>query len=772
MGTKKATKKFEKNRLSGELERRKDFKKVKQRNQIKAKRKARNAKDNERVVSDEEDGGVKVPKPRTGKEGLNEALKDMTVDDFFQQNFEMGAPKKSKKSNKAIAGKRKRDEGKEEDNSDSGVSLEENAVRSDSEPASDAEDETGEHKEELDALAKKDPEFYKYLQDNDAELLDFAEDANLSEVDRLSENEEPPKKKRKGKRADEEDELLSEKEVTEAMVEKWRIALSQQHSLRAMRQVVLAFRAAAHANEEEGKEYKDTITSPEVYHKLLVVALKHIPDVLEHHLPVKESANGRVRVPTDTKKFRTLTPLLNSHAASITHLLDNLSDAATLKLTQASILPVLPYVLSFKKVIKNLLKVVINIWSDASSTEATRINAFLLIRRLAAISDESLREAVLKTAYQGLIKGSRNTTFHTIQGINLMKNSAVELWGVDPALGYITGFTYIRQLATHLRTSTAQPTKDSYKTVYNWQYIHALDFWSRVLSTHCSPSSNPSLKKPSDSPLHPLVYPLIQVTLGAITLIPTSTYIPLRVHLLRSLLRLCRSTSCYIPLAPHILDILTSSEMKSAPKPSTQKPFDFNTTLRAPKSYIGTRVYQDAIGEQVVSLLAEYFSVYAKNVAFPELIIPPVLHLKRWLKDVSQSLPHQTSQKGKSGGNRNAKINASITLLIAKLTANADVVTAARDRIDYSVSDRSGVGNFLKDVDENDMPLVAFVVVERKEREKRQRILEQGLRDEEKRRREGKATARAEEEGGEMEGVESEAEDEEEGYEDEDVEME
>lgn len=51
--------------------------------------------------------------------------------------------------------------------------------------------------QELSALAKKDPEFYKYLQDNDRELLDFKttgpsageEDASMDEAEESNEEE-------------------------------------------------------------------------------------------------------------------------------------------------------------------------------------------------------------------------------------------------------------------------------------------------------------------------------------------------------------------------------------------------------------------------------------------------------------------------------------------------------------------------------------------------------------------------------------------------------
>ena len=108
-------------------------------------------------------------------------------------------------------------------------------------------------------------------------------------------------------------------EITMATVKKWKDALTEQHSLRAMRQVVLAFRAAAYANEEEGKEFKYSIPNPEVYHEVLVNALQNVPSVLNHHLPPKESASGKVNVATESKKFRTLSPSLKSHIASLTH---------------------------------------------------------------------------------------------------------------------------------------------------------------------------------------------------------------------------------------------------------------------------------------------------------------------------------------------------------------------------------------------------------------------------------------------------------------------
>ena len=743
--SRKATKKFEKNHLKGVIERRKDFAKIKQRQQIKSKRKARNASDY--AKESDEDGKESNDERKGEQKHESNTLKNMSVDDFFQSGIEIPKVEKTVKplsDSRNVApktGKRKRDM----EMAAKGEGYDSNSVGSANEEAIDGQIEgdseedgsiTGAHKEDLDALASKDPEFYQYLKENDAELLDFDEDRDLAGI-QLSDEDEPSTKRKKGdtttSAAKEKDE---EAEVTMDLLEKWQTAMTAQHSLRAMREVVLAFRAAVHVSEDDGKEYKYSVADPDVYHKLLVITLKHVPDILAHHLPMKELPSGKVRVPTDSKKYRTLTPLLKSYAASLHHLLESLSDAPTIKLTLMSVLPLLPYVLSFKKALKNLIKTIVNIWSDVSSTEATRINAFLLIRRLAVISDTSLREAVLKTTYQGLIKGSRSTTIHSLPGVNLMKNSAAELWGLDPAIGYTTGFTYIRQLAIHLRTSITQPTKDSYKAIYNWQYTHSLDFWSRVLSTHCSTATNVTLKRPFDSPLHPLIYPLVQITLGALRLIPTPTYFPLRFHLVRSLLRISRSTDTYIPLAPSLLEVLQSPELKKPPKSSTLKPLDFKTAIRAPKSYIRTRVYQDGVGEQVSELLAEFFGVWCKNIAFPELIIPPTVLLKRWLREVSAPPSKGLQSRGvrqDGRGNKNGKLNASISLLVHKLDANARYVEEKRRKVDFSPSNRAGVESFLKEVEWEDLPLGAFLVGTRKQKEEQEKILEAGRREEESR---------------------------------------
>ncbi|EFE43736.1 hypothetical protein TRV_01484 [Trichophyton verrucosum HKI 0517] len=717
MGIKKSTKKFEKNHLRDTIDRRREFSKVKQRHQVKDKKKAKNAAKLEEAARQENE------KKTTSDAQQDAAFADMAVDDFFAGGFEIAdepaATKSSKKQKKDVApktGKRKRAEEKEEDvEIEDGSDNEESEMESGEESDGSDSDNLEAHKDQLEALKEKDPEFYKYLKENDAELLEFGDHGDLAEVDELSEAEEeeaPAAKKSKKSKKREETDLTLDKTLRMPMVKQWQKSMLLQHSLRATRQAVLAFRIAAYVDDEDNEDRKYTISDPDVYHQVLITALEEVPKVLNHHLPVKETAGGKIRVALDSKKFKTLTPLIKSHVSSIHQLLTTLSDAAALKLTISAIEPMLPYILQFRKLLKVLIKTVVGHWSEASNSEVTRITAFLILRKLLVIGDAGIREGVLKASYEGVVKGSRNTSVHTLPGINLMKNSAAELWGIDQNIAYTTGFTFIRQLAIHLRGSITNPTKDSYKAVYNWQYVHSLDFWSRVLAAHCDPLVEAKAGK--QCALRPLIYPVVQIILGAMRLIPTAQYFPLRFQLTRSLLRLSLSTGTYIPLSSALLEVLNSAEMKKPPKASTLRPLDFSTTIRTPKSYLRTRVYQDGVAEEVSELLSEYFTLWTKNIAFPELALPVVVMLKRWLKEVSS----------RSSGNKNPKVSQIFLLLVQKIEANCRWIEERRAKITFAPRNRAEVEGFLKETEWDTTPLGAFVKTQRIQRAERAKLLE------------------------------------------------
>ena len=152
--------------------------------------------------------------------------------------------------------------------------------------------------------------------------------------------------------------------------------------------------------------------------------------------------------------------------------------------------------------------------------------------------------------------------------------------------------------ATTKKTARTNPA-DAYKIVYNWQFCHSLDFWSRVLSFSC----NPVKENGNQSQLRQLIYPLVQVTLGVIRLIPTAQFFPLRFYLIRSLIRLSQNTGVFIPIFPLLSEILISSAFTKVPKKKENlEAFDFDHNIKCTKAYLGTRVYHEGLSEQSVVL--------------------------------------------------------------------------------------------------------------------------------------------------------------------------
>jgi nucleolar complex protein 2 len=649
----KATKKFQRNRLDETLKKRKEHKK---KAQTFKKRKPKAGQDAAEDAAEQALGG--------GKKERNADLFDsMNVDEFMAGGFEAGQAKvnsKAKGSDKAPrppASESEESSNEEEDLADDGAA----------------------HKDELKSLSKSDPAFYKFLQENDADLLNFdnAEEANLEF-------------------SDEEETASGAELVTIKTIAKWEQQMNEK-SLRCLRKVVLGFRAAAHLNEEDGKTYKYTVEDPEVFQRLTTLAVVQIPVFLESYIPIKKSAN-KVKVPTENKKFIKLIPLLKSHFATLLHFLQGLTDADMQKQVLDASTSLVGYMLSFRRFLKDFMKTVLDIWSTSTS-DATRVSAFLLVREFMLLGDAGLRESGLKLVYGALVKESRNVNIYSLPLINLMKNSASDLFGLDPTLSYQLIFGFLRQLAIVLRKAVNEKQKESHKAVYNWQFVNSLDFWSLTLAQHAVDDK---------TTLHPLIYPLVQVTLGVIRLAPSSQFFPLRFHLIRSLLRLSQATNTYIPLAPIIFEPLESADMKRKPTPSTLRPMNFDTQIRTKQEYLKTKVYQDQVGEQVVELLQEFYAINSSSIAFPELAIPAVVQIKRYLKKT-----------------KNAKLARALQSIVERLQANATFIEGKRDGVVFTPRDTTALLKFSDGIEVDKTPLGAYVKIQRTMRQDAKRLIQE-----------------------------------------------
>ncbi|KAL6454405.1 NOC2 Nucleolar complex protein 2 [Candida maltosa Xu316] len=694
--TSKQTKKFQSKHLKHTIEHRK---KVQDHNKkIGARKKSKS--------------GDKPAPPKRADGKAKEVFEDMPVDDFFEGGFEIPKEKKSKKKKEVV---------EEEEESSSEEEEDEEAM-----------------KESMKKLEEQDPEFYKYLKENDNDLLDF-EGVNpldaISDDEGEGEDEDDDEDVEKEVPSDaesegEEPKASSKIEITTQLIKKWNEQLNKP-SPKIIRNIVIAFKAAVNMQNSDSEDYKFSITDPKAFTDLMMLVLKKVPTAIQKLVKYKTNPQGVRTVPQKNQFATQIASILKSHASSYITLLNDITNTETAALILASIYEVFPFYLSHRRLLKQILNSVVNVWATTSDIQ-TQIATFAFMNKVAREFPKSVLETVLKLTYSSLLQNCRKTNVHSMSQINFCKNSAAELFGIDETLSYQVGFEYVRQLAIHLRNSinATSNAKEGYKTIYNWQYCHSLDFWSRVLSQHSK-----------ESPLRQLIYPLVQVTLGAIRLIPTAQFFPLRFYLIRSLIRLSQSTGVFIPLFPLLSEILSSTAITKAPKASSLQAVDFDHNIKVTQAYLGTRVFQDGLCEQFIELTGDFFALYAKNIAFPELVTPAVLSLRRFIKK-----------------SKNVKFNKQLQQLIEKLNANSTFILAKRSNVEYGPSNKTEVSLFLNDLDWEKTPLGQYVVVQRKLKEEKLRMLREAQEEEEKAAAEKKKKEEEDEDHIDMEGEGNESE--------------
>ncbi|EPY52794.1 noc complex subunit Noc2 family protein [Schizosaccharomyces cryophilus OY26] len=615
---------------------------------------------------------------------------DMTMDDFLNGDFEDSAvtePTTLQKNKNPSPKDQETEKGvsKSKKNRKEKVTQEQEESSSSDEEEADAE----QYQEQLDSLKEKDPDFYNYLKKNDSDLLDFNADAVLQEDETEG-----------GKRSS-----VGKTEITMDMLSKWRDHLNNQKSLTTLQKVIQAFKAAAYLNEDEGMNLKYSITDSRVFNDLLLLAIQAVPRVLNHHVPVQTEKSGRKIVNTDNKILSRLSPMLKSYGFSILRFLEGMTDAKNISLLLRETQNVLPYMITYRKFLKQFVEAVVEVWST-NRDDSVRVSCVLVLRSICLTADLTLLEFVFKHMYLTMIRICSYTTVHTLAAINFMKNSSADLFLLNPESCYLVTFRYIRQLAITLRNTIHQPKPETRKLVQSWSYVHAIDFWSRLLSRATWLSREKGIAVEMQS----LVYPLVQIALGAMMISPSSQLYPMRFHVLRSLIYLSRHTGLFIPMAPVLFDVLDSPELSRKPKPSTLKPLDFEVEIRAPTAYLRTRVYQDGITNQMLELLGEYYVLYATSIAFPEFVIPVIVRAKRFAKK-----------------SKNVKLNRSLLILVQKLEQQTEFVLTHRAKQKFSPANLDSVETFLANEEWDKTPLGAYVVVQREIREEQRRLLREAI---------------------------------------------
>lgn len=515
------------------------------------------------------------------------------------------------------------------------------AEEEDQVPSGLDEDEVS-HKNQLDKLKTLDPEFYKFLQENDQELLNFDDSDGEADMEGSKEVEND-------EQAEQEEKEEGEEQITQSMIDGWKESLQKTHSIKTLRKLIAALRSAAAIGDENDQaplmymveEGEGIVIAWDscrlllrtlylhvfpmtVFSSILLTCIEVVPSVFHHHLGSTATKSGKAQLPSSSPKWRKLQPLVKSFLANLLRLLTQLTDADMLAPLIRGSQSIVSYYVCFPKLGKEFVRQLLHYWS--SGDESVRVAAFLSLRQMAMDAPQSYLDRILKGAYKVYTQVSKNTSVHTWTNLSFMSQCVIELGGLHLMTTYQHGFVAIRELALLLRAAVNSQTKDSFKAVYCWPFLHRLKLWSTMIGTYSKEESS------GQETLKHLVYPLVQVSIGVMRLKPSSKHFPMRFQIIRMLVDLGSKMGTFIPLSSYLFEVFDSAEVSAKAKPSTLKPLDMSLTLRAPNGYLSSKVYQSSLIDESVSLLYDIYAALALDVAFPELIVPAVIHMKRWIK--------------------------------------------------------------------------------------------------------------------------------------------
>lgn len=560
---------------------------------------------------------------------------------------------------------------------------------------SGSEQDEKEHKEALKRLKNVDPEFYQFLEQNDKKLLKFGADFEGSDTDSDSadgkesdqdeeEDLHQPDQLVESDESDfepdgqEDDSKFDGSTVTLKMLKNWETSLkSDKIDIQLLKDVTQAFNSALLSiSGDQTKQGKFIVEGSAVFNGVLQLCILNLEPALKKFLGIL--APGNIKSIHKAKKFKKIQSLLRMYLLDVVNLLENVTSNNILTVLLKHLHQLASTLPAFPSITKPVLKRLVKLWSG--SEETIRILAFLCILRITREQQPAYLSNVLKVMYLSYVQNSKFVSPSTLPNINFMRRSLAEIFALDLSVAYQHAFLYIRQLAIHLRNAVVLKKKESHQAVYNWQYINSLRLWVDILSI--------TNNKPQ---LQPLIYPLVSIITSVIRLSPTAAFFPLRFHCCSMLINLSRNTRTFIPVLPFVLETLNSTTFLAKHKKLSMRPLKFTCILHLSQSQCMENAYKDEVIEQVYGLTLEYLAHESSSIAFPDLVIMPLMMLKQYMK---------------TGGN--TKFNKKLKELVDKIEENATFMEKERNQVNFALKDYQVIAGWEHSIKNMGTPLWKF----------------------------------------------------------------
>lgn len=348
-------------------------------------------------------------------------------------------------------------------------------------------------------------------------------------------------------------------------------------------------------------------------------------------------------------------------------MLDSLTDKSIIDFGIHALSKYVPLVAPLENLAKRLLKKLLDVWSSATS-ENTRLTAFLRVRQLVLESSPAFTEQAMKSIYLSYVRNSKFVNELTKPNVDLMGRCVVELYSMDLKTAYQCAFMYIRQLAIHVRGALKDTSKDAVKNVHNWQFLNCVRVWTSLL-----------IAFPKETELKPLVYPLVQIVLSCMRMLPVSRYLPFRFHCIEVLIGLSAATEgTLVPIVPFLMASLQDSSLHTKNMGSTKRPPKLAYIIKTSDKDAKSAQFKDIVVTRSIELLNAYLDVHRYSISFPEISAPAIVGLRRFLRTT-----------------RNSRWRQQAKAFVLRLERVCTDIKSRRSSVDFSPKDLSKCAEFM-----------------------------------------------------------------------------
>uniref|UniRef100_A0A8R1HIY7 Nucleolar complex protein 2 homolog n=1 Tax=Caenorhabditis japonica TaxID=281687 RepID=A0A8R1HIY7_CAEJA len=493
------------------------------------------------------------------------------------------------------------------------------------------------HKLDLEKLKLSDPEFFKFLQQEDADLLNMDDDGEEDDDDEDDvddeeeeededddeddddEDEDDKTKIRKIKKpktkSDSSGRLIVDSGVYSYLQEV--LALDDESATPInpsdVRMAVDVFVACVARVGADIEAPKYVINEQSIFEAVVRLCFQAMPTALQRLLNAKKDGDKLLFSKMAIKKYQTY---VKAYLHALLVFLNEVQTTEVVISTLKAITRIVDFYAHFTRMSKLLIKAIVKVWSR--KTLECRLPAFVCMNLLVKSYPQHFAP-LYKVAYVAFVANSKVVSNETWPLLQFMHRTFAELTILNPEQAYKYAFVYIRQTAVHLRNAMiAKGRKDLIFSIYNWQMMQCMYLWVRVIAKAHAVNGAENIGE--------LVYPLIQVIVGIFRLCNAPTFLPLRLHCCQLLIQLQASCTNYIPILQLSCDCFEelARELKSKPKPAkgVVKLPDIECVLKCSSQYVDTPQWRKLVCEHVFRTMMQSAHLLASQAAFADVLLP------------------------------------------------------------------------------------------------------------------------------------------------------